>query len=247
MDLAKFNSKKLTERALFASILYGFFWVGYVLWKWSEIWAMPPNNFGDFLGGSFGPLVLFWIVVSYLLQSKELSAQIEELKTSVKAQSNLAETTQAQLQLDIDRRRREEQEREKAILPDFIFPIDPGGSSSSTQIQPSLLIENIGADIVHVSASVHGKNTDTTERNQVVTRWERNGKYQVHWKINQYKNLASTEYYSIRFEYTTMDKMIWQENWAIPFDPKRANGGLGLGKAEFRGRSKLGPERGGLA
>ena len=49
-----------------------------------EVWALlstgPLNELGDFLAGVFTPAALGWLIYGYLLQSKELGLQREELK-----------------------------------------------------------------------------------------------------------------------------------------------------------------------
>jgi hypothetical protein len=50
------------------------------------------NELGDFLAGLFAPLAFFVLVVSLHVQSRELRAQIEEIKESVKAQKDSSST-----------------------------------------------------------------------------------------------------------------------------------------------------------
>ena len=55
-----------------------------------EVWALlstgPLNELGDFLAGVFTPAALGWLIYGYLLQSKELGLQSQELQ---KAQETL--------------------------------------------------------------------------------------------------------------------------------------------------------------
>lgn len=46
---------------------------------WNLLQAGDLNELGDFLAGFFTPLAFFWLVYGYLLQSKELRLQREEL------------------------------------------------------------------------------------------------------------------------------------------------------------------------
>ena len=46
---------------------------------WELLRAGSLNELGDFLAGFFTPLAFFWLVYGYLLQSKELRLQREEL------------------------------------------------------------------------------------------------------------------------------------------------------------------------
>ncbi len=72
------------------------------------------NELGDFLAGVVGPLALFWLVLGFFQQGKELQnsvaalrLQTRELKASVKQQSEMAKAAQKQNTLE------EEHERDR--------------------------------------------------------------------------------------------------------------------------------------
>lgn len=48
--------------------------------KFCEFWKSPTNEIGDTFAGLFGSLAFVWIIVTVLLQGRELVAQREELK-----------------------------------------------------------------------------------------------------------------------------------------------------------------------
>ena len=48
--------------------------------KFAAFWSAPPNEIGDTLAGFAGALAFVWIIVTVMLQSKELKAQREELR-----------------------------------------------------------------------------------------------------------------------------------------------------------------------
>lgn len=56
----------------------------YLFWpssgRWTKLLEVDPNAFGDFLAGAFAPLAFLWLVVTVMLQSRELRLQREELK-----------------------------------------------------------------------------------------------------------------------------------------------------------------------
>lgn len=66
--------------------------LGYM--KWPQLVSMPPNEWGDFLAGTFSPLALLWLVAGYrqqgdelflntkalLMQQVEMKNQVEEFK-----------------------------------------------------------------------------------------------------------------------------------------------------------------------
>jgi hypothetical protein len=63
--------------------------------KWSELWGLTLNNWGDFVAGAFAPLAFLWLVVAVLLQKDELSLQRRELEHSVEALRQQGRETQA--------------------------------------------------------------------------------------------------------------------------------------------------------
>ncbi len=71
---------------------------------------MAPNSWGDFLAGVFGPVALGWVVISTFQQREELrqntralNFQVEELKASVKQQTEIAEANKKMIELDIEK------------------------------------------------------------------------------------------------------------------------------------------------
>ena len=70
--------------------------------------TMPLNEFGDFFAGVFGPLMLFWLILGYVQQQKELQQntsalqlQAKELRRSVEQHKELVKATKGQLQMDL--------------------------------------------------------------------------------------------------------------------------------------------------
>lgn len=79
----------------------------YVGFMWSKIFALQPNEFGDFLAGVFAPLAFFWLVLGFYQQGEELRASVdaltlqsEEMRNSVEQQRLLAEATREQVDRD---------------------------------------------------------------------------------------------------------------------------------------------------
>lgn len=71
-----------------------------------EIKQLGLNEVGDFLAGAFGPLAIFWLVLGFFQQGSELrnsilalNLQTKEFEKSVKAQSDLAKSSSAQIEL----------------------------------------------------------------------------------------------------------------------------------------------------
>lgn len=73
-----------------------------------ELKTMPLNEFGDFFAGVFGPLMLFWLILGYIQQQKELrqntkalELQADELRKSVEQHKELVAATKEQVQADL--------------------------------------------------------------------------------------------------------------------------------------------------
>jgi hypothetical protein len=109
----------LTAAYLLVAAAYSFF-------MWDVLIAMKPNEFGDFLAGIFGPLVLLWVVMGFLQQGAELKysreallLQAKELKASVEAQKNMGEAAWAGVHAERDARSEAEKNRIRAVQPVF--------------------------------------------------------------------------------------------------------------------------------
>jgi len=68
---------------------------------------MGLNEFGDFLAGVFGPLMLFWLILGYIQQQKELQQntkalelQADELRKSVDQHKELVKATREQVETE---------------------------------------------------------------------------------------------------------------------------------------------------
>jgi hypothetical protein len=77
-------------------------WVGLVIWYVFDgappnkrPWSLDPNNFGDFLAGTAGPLALLWLVLAFFIQSAQLDAQGK----SVAAQEAALRATERAIEL----------------------------------------------------------------------------------------------------------------------------------------------------
>ncbi|WP_082038796.1 hypothetical protein [Vibrio rotiferianus] len=100
-----------------------------VFFRWEsfgELRTIPLNELGDFLAGVFGPLTIFWLILGYVQQQKELQQntkalelQANELKRSVEQHKELVKATYEQVQLDKDALELEIIREKKKDLPDI--------------------------------------------------------------------------------------------------------------------------------
>lgn len=69
--------------------------------------ALEPNAWGDFLAGALGPVAIFWVILGFFQQGRELRfsvealrMQAEELKNSVEQQKSQVDFSKRQLEFD---------------------------------------------------------------------------------------------------------------------------------------------------
>ena len=74
----------LSTIGIILTIIYGLFLFYLVQPKLSCLGSMSLNNIGDFLAGAFGPLAIFWLILGFLQQGKELKQSTEVLKLQAK-------------------------------------------------------------------------------------------------------------------------------------------------------------------
>ncbi|MDF9619539.1 hypothetical protein P5705_17980 [Pseudomonas entomophila] len=93
-----------TVLALLFTFIYmcGFLFIA--IYRQDELASLSLNELGDFLAGAFGPLALAWLVFGYFQQGEELRQgtealllQAQELKESVRQQTEMAEATKLSL------------------------------------------------------------------------------------------------------------------------------------------------------
>lgn len=148
--------------ALTLSYLLG---IGFlVIDELAEIASLPLNELGDFLTGVFGPIAVFWLVLGYFQQGRELSLsvralelQAEELKQSVEQQTRIAELTHQQLEHEFSRFRDEQLSRSKLEQGAFIVTHEGNYSRSDGETEHHVSVVNLGQAVANFSfLHVHG-------------------------------------------------------------------------------------------
>lgn len=160
----------------------------YVVSKWGKIVELEPNALGDLLGGSMGPLALFWLVLGYLQQGIELrqngaalNLQAEELKHAVDQYKEMARVANEQLIHDKEAAIRaadaalELRKREKAAMqPNFSFS-GSGGSHSNTS-EHKFVITNTGSSAYEVKLNF---NDGTAVNRSEFSYWSAKQDYEI--------------------------------------------------------------------
>jgi len=111
--------------------------------------SMALNEFGDFLAGVVGPLVLVWLILGFLQQGEELKQntealklQADELNASVVQHKAMVEATRDQFAFQKDVHEYEREHEARRQLPRFLFRLPtamksaavPGGAKEALWI-----------------------------------------------------------------------------------------------------------------
>jgi hypothetical protein len=85
------RTKRLTAVAIVVSITWAALVVSVVIAKWGNADDMSMNAWGDFLAGVTAPLALFWLIIGYFQQGKELALNTKALEEQVRETRALAQ------------------------------------------------------------------------------------------------------------------------------------------------------------
>jgi hypothetical protein len=135
---------------------------GYVVSDWYEFSKLTPNEWGDFLAGSFSPLAFLWLVLGFFQQGKELrqnnealKLQAAELKNSVEQQKELVRVTTRQVEVEIESAELAREQRRHAIKPHFVFASN-GGKHRGDHHKLDFSFSNLGGGVTKVNFSFAG-------------------------------------------------------------------------------------------
>ena len=83
-------------------------------------WSGAPNNFGDTLAGLASALAFLWIIVTVMLQSKELAAQRQELRLARRESAKMAAALEAQAAVFRDEQRSRKEQEADALCRELL-------------------------------------------------------------------------------------------------------------------------------
>ena len=149
-------NKKLVRYGGIATALYLSGLAIYVMACRDAVFAMTPNEAGDFLAGTFSPLAFGWLVLGFFQQGEELRnsadalwLQGQELQHSVEQQKDLVAVTREQLALEREARIASEAEAELLSRPRFIIR-GLGSSGLRGGRRFEFKVTNVAAPCTHV-------------------------------------------------------------------------------------------------
>lgn len=158
------GSRLLTAIGLSLTLLY-FLGIGFLVFDdIAKIASLRLNELGDFLTGVFGPIAVFWLVLGYFQQGRELSLsvramelQADELKHSVEQQTRIAELTHQQLEHEFSRFRDEQVSRSKLERGAFIVTHEGNYTRLDGETEQLVSVVNLGQTVANFSfLPVHG-------------------------------------------------------------------------------------------
>jgi len=160
-----------------------------------QLITMSLNEVGDFLAGVFGPLAIFWLILGFFQQGKELQQsttalelQAKELNNSVRQQKELVEVSRQQMDVEIESLKYERQRQFKLAQPNFIFH-GSGASHSGGQSKFKSNAKNTGGAINDISI-ISEKDINLIPRN--VPSWEANQIIGFSWEYDKQKTTDTT-------------------------------------------------------
>ncbi len=128
--------------------------------SFSTLQTMPLNEFGDFFAGVFGPLMLFWLILGYVQQQKELrqntkalELQADELRKSVEQHKELVEVTKEQVRAELKSLEMEEIKSRKEAHPSFSITNAGWAVNDGHKFEYKLSILNSGQPATDVAVT----------------------------------------------------------------------------------------------
>jgi len=199
-------AKLLTVLGLLATSIYcgAIYWLTYG--KLANLLDMPLNEVGDFLAGVFGPVAIFWLILGFIQQGKELQQstaalhlQASELKESVQQQRNLFEFTKERADDEKERAKQQWMAEVARAQPSFVVrSVSLRGKPNQGCIYKAI-IKNTGELAKYVKIS--SKPELPTLTPDKLSDWGHNMDYPIEWEFSKGDN---PELVSIRFSYVDL-------------------------------------------
>ena len=165
-----------------------------------QLLKMPLNEVGVFLAGVFGPLVIFWLILGFFQQGKELQQstkalelQAAELNNSVQQQKELVEVSKKQVEAELEALRYEHKKQTDLAKPIFAFSPVRNTHDGSTKSTFDIKVTNVGGTITQMKFPKTGNEFKLND----IQSWETNREIRLKWVY--IKNMPKEEYFQIQF------------------------------------------------
>lgn len=131
-------------------------WLGVIVWifrgRMGEITQLQPNEVGDFLAGSLGPIGILWLILGFFQQGLELrentralDLQATELRNSTQEQHELLKAIRAQVEADHAMVALAREQHAQGLLPRFAF-LDVATATREGTTELRFELRNLGAN-----------------------------------------------------------------------------------------------------
>lgn len=208
-------SRILSIIGIFVTFIYGIFLFLLTDGRLNSLNSMPLNEVGDFLAGAFGPLAIFWLILGFIQQGKELGQntkalelQAKELRNSVEQQKEMVFVANKKFEADIKIIEYEREKEIKAAKPSIVF-MGFGGSHSDMDRFTCNLI-NSGASISNVKITF---NTEVFELSgDQVAVWPNGEKIRVKFSL---KKNETPKIFLMHFKYNNRNGISGEEGYVI--------------------------------
>ena len=144
----------MKKSGIIVTVIYGLGLATWVYLDWHQFCMLAPNEWGDFLAGTVGPVALLWVVLSFWLQSDELKNSVEalnlqarELQKSVEQQAEMVSVTRDSLEHERSNAAKAHASRQKALEPDLVITYAATVRHGKAVFQFKLRINNVGAQV----------------------------------------------------------------------------------------------------
>ena len=178
----------LTLFGIVASVVYTAF---IVLLRWSDLpqlASIPLNELGDFLAGVFGPLMLFWLILGFVQQQRELrqntkalELQAQELKNSVDQHRQLVEATREQVDAELKSLEINQIKAVKESQPNFAIVYAGRRSASGTLSRFEITFQNNGLPASELITTLE-PTVDKFQGGRQLTFLDQGGQHKVKWE-----------------------------------------------------------------
>ncbi|HCG7772954.1 hypothetical protein P7410_28635 [Vibrio parahaemolyticus] len=142
------------------TVIYIIF-IGWILKdKWPSFNDLSLNEVGDFCAGVFGPITFFWVILGFVMQTKELKQssealklQAEELHNSVEQQKEMVKLTKEQIERDLLHAEELRQKQRLAAQASIVYLGCSTFQNSAGEISYEFQLRNSGASVTKVKIS----------------------------------------------------------------------------------------------
>lgn len=147
-------------------MLFTLAWLAVIVWifrgRMGEIGQLQPNEVGDFLAGSLGPLGILWLILGFFQQGLELrentralDLQATELRNSTQEQRELLRATRAQVEADHAMVALAREQHAQSLLPRFAF-LDIATVAGAAGSELRFELRNLGASASDIRVDAKG-------------------------------------------------------------------------------------------